>query len=78
MINNYVIPGYSNFFQRSINSNGFTQSWSAAAPIGSNSYTYRINYDRTLSPTQLLHVGIGYLYTYQPVIPAATFGRLTF
>ncbi len=104
LINNYSIPGYSNFThttvpsfkidhnfdsknklsfyftlnrQRSPNQNGFTQPWSNAAPVASNSYTYRINYDRTVSPTQLLHVGVGYLYTYQPVVPAATFDQST-
>ena len=27
------------------------------------SWTYRLNYDRTLTPTLLLHLGVGYLYT---------------
>lgn len=104
LINNYDIPGYSNFRhttipsfkidhnidannrvnfyfslnrQRAPNNNGFKTPFSAAAPTGSNSYTYRLGYDRTISPTKLLHIGLGYLYTFVPSVPAATFDQST-
>jgi hypothetical protein len=64
--------------QRSPGYNGFTQVWSTAAPTLNDSYTYRINYDRTVSPTQVLHIGIGYLSTYQAAsIPTAKFDQST-
>ena len=60
--------------QRSPGLNGFTQVWSTAAPTLNNSYTYRLNYDRTVSPTQVLHVGVGLVRTYQRAsIPTAVF-----
>jgi Carboxypeptidase regulatory-like domain/TonB dependent receptor len=65
--------------QRSPGYNGFTQVWSTAAPTQNDSYTYRLNYDRTLSPTQVLHVGVGYLFTHQfASIPTAKFDQSTF
>ena len=96
LVNNYTIPGYTNFRHttipsfkidhnineknrisfyfsdtktRSPNANGFTQNFTSAAPQASDAYTYRFNYDRTLSPTQLLHIGAGYLYQNIPSIP---------
>jgi hypothetical protein len=96
LINNYAIPGYTNFrhtsipsfkidhnfdeknrisfyfsdtMTRSPSANGFTQNFTAAAPTASNAYTYRLNYDRTMSPTQILHIGVGYLYQYIPSVP---------
>jgi hypothetical protein len=38
----------------------------AVTPIALLSRTVRINYDQTLRPTLLLHLGAGYLYTYDP------------
>jgi hypothetical protein len=61
--------------RRSPNPNGFDQPFSPAAPVATDSYTYRINYDRTISPTQLLHLGAGYIYTRQPAIPGKTFDQ---
>jgi Carboxypeptidase regulatory-like domain/TonB dependent receptor len=96
LINNYTIPGYTNFRHttipsfkidhnindknrvsfyfadtrtRSPSANGFTQNFTPAAPQASDAWTYRLNYDRTLSPTQLLHVGVGYLYQNIPSVP---------
>src|SRR5262245_45044616 len=64
--------------QRGPGLNGFTQVWSVAAPTLNNSYTYRLNYDRTVSPTQVLHIGVGYLDTYQAAsIPTAKFDQST-
>ena len=36
------------------------------APTDNRSSTIRINYDQTIKPTLLLHLGVGYLYTYVP------------
>jgi hypothetical protein len=96
LINNYTIPGYSNYRHttipsfkidhnfneknrisfyfsdtrtRSPNANGFTQNFTPAAPTASDAYTYRLNFDRTVSPTQLLHIGAGYLYQFVPSVP---------
>src|SRR5262249_4881908 len=96
LINNYTIPGYSNFRHttipsfkidhnfneknrisfyfsdtktRSPSANGFTQDFTPAAPTASDAYTYRLNYDRTVSPTQLLHIGVGSLYQKIPSVP---------
>jgi hypothetical protein len=96
LINNYTIPGYTNYrhttipsfkidhnineknrlsfyfsdtMQRSPSANGFTDVFTPAARQGTNAYTYRLNYDRTVSPTMLLHLGAGYLYQYVPSIP---------
>jgi hypothetical protein len=63
--------------QRAPNNNGFTQPFTPAAPTRSNAYTYRLNYDRTISPTKLLHVGVGYLYTFVPSVPQQTFDQST-
>ncbi len=58
--------------------NGFEQAWTTAAPTATNNYTYRIGYDRTVSPTKLLHIGVGYFYTFQPAgIPKYTFDQST-
>jgi len=64
--------------QRSPGLNGFTQVWSTAAQTVNNSYTYRLNYDRTVSPTQVLHLGAGLVRTYQQAsIPNAEFKQST-
>jgi Carboxypeptidase regulatory-like domain len=49
--------------------NGFTQVFSSAEPADTESTTTRINYDQTISPTMLLHLGIGLLNTNRPAIP---------
>src|SRR5262245_14767615 len=55
---------------RSPQANGFeTQPYSSVSPTESNAYTVRLNYDRTLSPTMLLHVGAGVLYQNVPSLP---------
>jgi len=87
LVNNYVIPGYTNFRHTTIPSfkidhnfneknhlswyfhqthtvspsaNGFTQPFSEAISQNEMNYTTRVNYDRTISPTTVLHVGLGY------------------
>src|SRR5206468_12124311 len=42
------------------NANGFTQPFTEAIAQDEMNYTMRLNYDRTISPTTLLHVGVGY------------------
>jgi Carboxypeptidase regulatory-like domain/TonB dependent receptor len=95
-INNYAIPGYTNFRHTTIPSfkidhsltstirlsgffsatltnspsaNGFTQVFTAAEPQANESYTTRINYDQTITPTLLLHLGGGLVDTIQPAVP---------
>src|SRR5262249_37773872 len=46
--------------------NGFTQSFTSAIAQNDVNYTTRLNYDRTISPTQVLHVGLGYFQTTNP------------
>ncbi|PYR98024.1 MAG: hypothetical protein DMG12_23590, partial [Acidobacteria bacterium] len=87
VVNNYVIPGYTNFRHTTIpsfkidhnfndknhlswyfhqthtvspNANGFTQPFTEAISQDEVNYTTRVNYDRTISPTTVLHVGLGY------------------
>lgn len=48
------------------NNNGLDPILTAIAPTNNRSTTVRINYDQTLAPTVLLHIGVGYLYTYSP------------
>ena len=51
--------------------NGFTQVFTNALPQDMTSYTTRINWDQTITPTLLLHLGAGLLYTNAPAIPQA-------
>ncbi|PWT98926.1 MAG: hypothetical protein C5B51_28390 [Terriglobia bacterium] len=54
------------------NNNGFTPGqfpWSAPEPTDTVNNTARINYDQTLRPTMLFHLGIGLFYTAQPAVP---------
>jgi hypothetical protein len=55
--------------QTSPNFNGFEQVFTSRLPTDNRSTTVRINYDQTITPTILLHLGIGYLHTYNPTIP---------
>jgi carboxypeptidase family protein len=92
-VNNYAIPGYSNFRHTTIPSikidqslsstmkisgymsvtrtespsaNGFATSTLNTIPLNDTTYTTRINFDDTVRPTLLLHVGIGLLYYQHP------------
>jgi len=51
------------------NANGYTNLEEPATPQIQNSQTIRVNYDQTITPTLLLHVGIGLLYFDQPQYP---------
>jgi Carboxypeptidase regulatory-like domain len=60
----------SGYFSRILtfqpNSNGIEGPISQPSATDNKSSTVRINYDQTLRPTLLLHLGVGYLYTYVP------------
>src|SRR5579862_6583908 len=63
---------WSNVQQNSPNNNGFLFSqfpFTTVEPTATTSNTYRLNYDQTITPTLLLHLGIGYIRTVQPVLP---------
>ena len=61
------ISGYlSRLMQNSPNANGLDYIASAPAPTSNRNVTARFNYDQTLRPTMLLHVGIGYIWQRQP------------
>jgi hypothetical protein len=47
-------------------SNGFTEPYTALQPQNSLAQTTRVNFDMTLTPTLLLHIGAGYLHTSNP------------
>src|SRR5438093_2967027 len=97
VVNNYQVPGYSNFRHTTIpsfkidhnfndknhlsfylhqthtvspNASGFTQPFTDAISQDEINYTTRLNYDRTISPTTMLHVGLGYFqYNWPQVLP---------
>ncbi len=48
--------------------NGFSELLAPVAPDADRSYTYRINFDDTITPTLLLHFGVGLLYYNHPEI----------
>jgi Carboxypeptidase regulatory-like domain/TonB dependent receptor len=63
--------------------NGYTQAFTSAEPTDILSQTTRINYDQTITPTLLMHLGAGYLDTSQTNLPPAydqsqLFGSQTF
>jgi Carboxypeptidase regulatory-like domain/TonB dependent receptor-like, beta-barrel len=49
------------------NSNGYSALLSPVAPVDDTAYTTRINFDDSITPTLLLHVGAGFLYYNHPV-----------
>ena len=92
-VNNYAIPGYSNFRHTTIPSikidhsisptmklsgyqsvtrtespsaNGFSPATLSVIPTNDTTYTTRINFDYTLKPTLLFHLGAGLLYYQHP------------
>jgi hypothetical protein len=48
------------------NTNGFATDLAPAVPDADRAYTYRLNFDDTISPTLLFHFGAGLLYYYHP------------
>jgi len=62
------ISGYQSVTRtESPNANGFPAASLPAAPTDDTTYTTRINFDDTLKPTLLLHLGVGLLYFNHPV-----------
>jgi len=57
---------FSRLESNSPNSNGVTQPYNAPNLTANRNVTTRVNYDQTLRPTLLLHIGIGYIQQYQP------------
>ena len=51
------------------NANGYTNLEEPATPQVQNSQTIRVNYDQTITPTLLLHLGAGLLYFDSPQYP---------
>ena len=61
------IAGYYSATQTiSPQTNGFPQPYTALQPQNALAQTIRINYDYTITPTLLLHLGAGYLHTSNP------------
>jgi hypothetical protein len=57
---------YSHLADNNPNANGWAGIFEAPAPTANRNYTTRVNWDDTITPTVLLHVGIGYIHQYQP------------
>jgi len=57
---------FSRLLQNSPNANGFEGAYTAPNPTANRNVTTRVNYDQTIRPTLLLHVGLGYIQQYQP------------
>jgi hypothetical protein len=53
--------------QNSPNANGFASNLAPVAPNRDRSYTWRVNFDDTITPTLLFHFGAGLLYYDHPV-----------
>ncbi len=66
------LSGYFSLTEtNSPNTNGFSQNLAPVAPTADRSYTYRLNFDDTLTPTLLFHFGVGLLYYDHPDLYAA-------
>jgi hypothetical protein len=59
---------YSQTYTTSPNSNGFAANLAPVAPQEDRSQTIRLNFDDTISPTVLLHVGAGLVYFNHPTV----------
>ncbi len=62
---------YSATWTYSPNANGYTNLEEPATPQVQHSQTIRVNYDQTITPTLLLHLGAGVLYFDEPTYPPA-------
>ncbi len=52
------------------NANGFPVTYGGTTATADTNTTTRVNFDDTIKPTLLLHIGVGYFQSYQPTIPA--------
>jgi Carboxypeptidase regulatory-like domain/TonB dependent receptor len=57
---------FSRLENNSPNADGVTQAYNAPAPVALRNITTRVNYDQSITPTLLLHLGVGYIQQYQP------------
>ncbi|MBZ5634610.1 MAG: TonB-dependent receptor [Acidobacteriia bacterium] len=57
---------FSRLQSNSPNANSVTEPYNAPNPTANRNVTTRVNYDQTLRPTLLLHIGVGYIQQYQP------------
>jgi hypothetical protein len=57
---------FSRLESNSPNANSVTEPYNAPNPLANRNVTTRVNYDQTLRPTLLLHIGVGYIQQYQP------------
>ena len=57
---------FSRLLDNSPQANGFLGVYAAPAPLANLNATTRVNYDQTIRPTLLLHIGVGYVQQYQP------------
>ncbi|HEY1757624.1 MAG TPA: TonB-dependent receptor [Bryobacteraceae bacterium] len=55
--------------------NGYPQAFTGAEPTNSLSQTTRINFDMTITPTLLMHVGAGLLQTTVYTLPQQTYNQ---
>jgi hypothetical protein len=59
----------SRYGWNSPNANGITADFTGSVPTGYRNLTTRVNFDYTIKPTLLFHIGIGYLHQFEPTIP---------
>jgi len=57
---------FSRLESNSPNANGVAQPYNAPNPTANRNVTTRVNYDQSITPTLLLHMGVGYIQQYQP------------
>jgi hypothetical protein len=67
---------YSQTHTTSPNSNGFPANLAPATPTDDRAQTTRVNFDDTITPTLLLHLGVGLLYYNHPQV-APTYDQST-
>jgi Carboxypeptidase regulatory-like domain/TonB dependent receptor len=61
---------FSRLLTNSPGNNGFASTYGGSTPTAERNTTTRVNFDDTLRPTLLLHIGVGYFQDYDPTIPA--------
>ncbi len=66
---------YSANREYSPGNNGYTQVFTGAEPTNSLSQTTRINFDQTITPTLLMHIGAGLLQTTVYTLPQQTYNQ---
>ncbi|HEY7390678.1 MAG TPA: TonB-dependent receptor [Bryobacteraceae bacterium] len=57
---------FSRLLDNDPNANGVAAAYNSPNPTANRNYTTRVNWDDTIKPTLLLHVGIGFIHQYQP------------